>query len=137
MSFVNNPNGLESAIRTPEIRATEEVANKKFGNLVAKMHKAGYSFDGEEYFIDADGNRMFDKFGVRASGNPSKRVREVVPPKSTTEIKEINVTPPKTIQGFIPPPTQVVQAITVEAIVHQFKVYDPVQQQILLTILNQ
>ncbi len=128
MSFVNNPNGLESAIRTPEIRAQQEAASKGFGKLLAVMAKKGLSYDGEAYFIDSDGVAHYDNTGAKVDTAP-KPVRgvAVTPP----------VAPPTARPTFIAPPTTQPAAITVEAIVHQFKVYDPVQQQILLTILNQ
>lgn len=127
MSFVNNPNGLESAIRTPEIRAQQEAASKGFGKLLATMAKKGLSFDGESYFIDSNGDAHYDKFGgkVEIKPTPAPVVAPTVQPVATAR------------PTFIAPPTTQPAAITVEAIVHQFKIYDAVQQQILLTILNQ
>lgn len=135
MDIANNPNGLASAVRTPEVRANADYADKQFTKLLSTMYKKGLSFNGIDAFIDSDGVKHYDNLGNKVAPSQERvTAAEVV----ATRDEHFPTPPPTTRPQFIAPPVQQAPpAITVQDIVHQFKIYDPVQQQILVTILLQ
>ena len=147
-NFVNNPNGLSKTVLTPEVRAQSEAEARSFTRLLGKMNKKGLSFNGDDAFIDSSLVKHYDKYGTaieQAPKAPDVVTKAVVEPE--TIIVPANTGLPTVDKlfnqrvanpAFIAPPIQQVPpAITINNIVHQFKIYDPVQQQILITILNQ
>jgi len=134
--FINNPGGLTQAVRTPEVRAQAEYTSRGLTSRIATMHKKGLSFSpATDTFVDADGIAHYDKQGVKiaqvAKKEPSLHARSIeAPPQRTT-------TGASNLPSFIAPPVEQAPQHTVESVIHFFKVYDPIQQQILQTILTQ
>lgn len=140
--FINNPSGLTQAVRTPEVRAQADYDNRGLTSRITAMYKKGLSFSpATDTFVDADGVAHYDKQGVK--------IVQVAPPvtigsvEHTTIVEKfpapaVSSSQPTRRPNFIAPPVQQAPpVITINDIVHQFKIYDPVQQQILQTILNQ
>ena len=162
-NFVNNPNGLSKTVLTPEVRAQSEAEARSFTRLLGKMNKKGLSFNGDDAFIDSSLVKHYDKYGTALEQPQAPAVvTKPAPTKIIDDLYDQNVAALDTPAGpvgpdcglvgpdghsfgstarnpaFIAPPIQQVPpAITINNIVHQFKIYDPVQQQILITILNQ
>ena len=159
-NFVNNPNGLSKTVLTPEVRAQSEAEARSFTRLLGKMNKKGLSFNGDDAFIDSSLVKHYDKYGTALEQPQAPAaVSKPAPTKIIDDLYAQNVAALDTIivpantglptvdkffnqrvanPAFIAPPIQQVPpAITINNIVHQFKIYDPVQQQILMTILNQ
>ena len=146
--FINNPGGLTQAVRTPEVRANADYAARGLTSRIAAMYKKGLSFSpATDTFVDADGVAHYDKQGVKIAqvakvkNKPLDDVydQNVVnldhPPQKTTTRVVADFT--NSAQFIAPPVQQAPPVITINDIVHQFKIYDPVQQQILQTILTQ
>ena len=150
-NFVNNPNGLSKTVLTPEVRAQSEAEARSFTRLLGKMNKKGLSFNGDDAFIDSSLVKHYDKYGTAIEQPQAPAVvTKPAPTKIIDDLYDQNVAALDTPihkeefvignrnHGFIAPPVQQAPpAITINDIVHQFKIYDPVQQQILITILNQ
>ena len=142
--FINNPGGLTQAVRTPEVRAQAEYTSRGLTSRIATMHKKGLSFSpATDTFVDADGIAHYDKQGVKIAQVAKVKPEpvEVLEALIPTRIAEHSVgafnKPPFAAQFIAPPVQQAPPVITINDIVHQFKIYDPVQQQILQTILTQ
>ena len=138
--FINNPGGLTQAVRTPEVRANADYAARGFTSRITAMYKKGLSFSpATDTFVDADGVAHYDKQGVKIAQVAKVEPETIIVPLNTglpTVDKFFN----KRVDNpaFIAPPIQQAPpVITINDIVHQFKIYDPVQQQILQTILTQ
>ena len=153
-TFINNPSGLSKTVLTPEVRAQSEAEARSFTRLLGKMSKKGLSFNGDDAFIDSASVKHYDKYGTAIEQAPAVVSKPLVEPAVYDETPGLpgqvgEVGPPgeaglpgpgpvQRRQGYIGAPIQEAPpAITIDAIVHQFKIYDPVQQQILITILNQ
>jgi hypothetical protein len=132
--FINNPGGLTQAVRTPEVRAQADYDNRGLTSRIAAMYKKGLSFSpATDTFVDADGVAHYDKQGVKITCVPKEEVAKAKKAQGPYAVRG-----KQPIAGFIAPPIQQAPpAITINDIVHQFKIYDPVQQQILQTILTQ
>lgn len=150
-NFVNNPNGLSKTVLTPEVRAQSEAESRSFTRLLGKMSKKGLSFNGDDAFIDSASVKHYDKYGA-AIEQPAKPV--VIDSPEHQKIVEEFPTPtqyeklpgppgipgpvaPQRKQGYIGAPVEVTPQLSSTDVIHYFKVYDPVQQQILIAILDQ